>query len=144
MIDGAWLVLRAADLMLALQAAGIAIFGAAYRPRLSSARAAVAAAGVRSALGALGVLVAEVLFAPAHLAGDWTSLGDLSATRLALASPAGAALLARLAGAACIAGALPGSGTARRSLGLAGAAAIVGSFALTGHTAVHERRLWLA
>jgi putative copper export protein len=142
MIDGTWLVLRAADLMLALQAAGIAIFAAAYGSRLSSARVAVAAAGVRCALAALGVLVAEVLFEPSHLAGDWEA--DLTATRLALASPAGAALLSRVAGAACIACGLHASGAPRRSLALAGAVAIVGSFALTGHTAVHERRLWLA
>ena len=32
MIDGAWLVLRAAGLVLALQAAGIALFSAAVRP----------------------------------------------------------------------------------------------------------------
>jgi len=144
MIDGTWLVLRAADLMLALQAAGIAIFGAAYGARLSSARAAVTADGVRCALTALGVLVAEVLLEPSHLAGDWAALGDLTATRLALASPAGAALLTRLAGAACIAFALQASAPARRSLALAGAVVIVGSFALTGHTAVHVRRLWLA
>jgi putative copper export protein len=61
-----------------------------------------------------------------------------------LASPAGAALLARLGGALCVALGLSGSAPARRRLALIGATAIVGSFALTGHTAVHPWRVLLA
>jgi putative copper export protein len=144
MIDGAWLVLRAAGLVLALQAAGSALFSAVFGPHLSSARAAVATAGARCARAALAVLFAQLLFEPVYLAGDWSALADAAALRLVLISPAGAALLTRLGGTLCIALALPAAGAARRRLALIGAAAIVASFALTGHTAVNAWRALLA
>jgi copper transport protein len=109
MIDGAWLVLRAAGLVLALQAAGSALFSVVFGRYLSSARAAVATAGARCAGAALAV-----------------------------------ALLTRLGGTLCIALAPPAGGPARRRLALIGAAAIIASFALTGHTAVNAWRALLA
>ena len=144
MIDGAWLVLRAAGLVLALQTAGIALFSAVFGRELTSARPAIATAGARCALAALAVLFAQLLFEPVYLAADWSALGDAAAQRLVIASPAGAALLARLGGALCVALGLSGRAPARRRLALIGATAIVASFALTGHTAVHPWRVLLA
>jgi copper resistance protein D len=144
MIDGAWLVLRAAGLVLALQAAGIALFSAVFDRYLSSARPALATFGARCALAALGVLLAQLLLEPVYLAGDWSALGDAAAQRLILASTAGAALLTRLGGTLCVALGLRAAGPAWRRLALIGAAAIVASFALTGHTAVHAWRPLLA
>jgi putative copper export protein len=144
MIDGAWLVLRAAGLVLALQAAGSALFSVVFGRYLSSARAAVATAGARCAGAALAVLFAQLLFEPVYLAGDWSALADAAALRLVLISPAGAALLTRLGGTLCIALAPPAGGPARRRLALIGAAAIIASFALTGHTAVNAWRALLA
>jgi copper resistance protein D len=143
MIDGVWLLLRAAGLILPLQAVGTALFTAAYGGQLVRSVRAVHAFGAHAVLWAIGVLAAQLLFEPAHLAGEWAGIVDPGLLRLFLASSAAAALALRLAGIVCIALALRGA-RARRLLAALGALLTVGSFLLVGHTAVDARRLLLS
>ena len=144
MIDGSWLILRVAGLVLAFQAAGAAIFAVLFGRRLTRSAPAIQRVGLRAALGALAVLVAQALFEPLHLAGDVSGLADAALLRLFLSSSAAAALLVRLAGIACVAWGLRRNTPRSQLLAVVGALATVSSFVLTGHTAVHPQRPLLA
>jgi putative copper export protein len=144
MTDLLWLVLRAVGLILTFQAAGGALFGAAFGRRLARAAPAVHRAGVRVTLAALAVLVLQCLFEPVHLAGDWSGLGDSAGLRLFLGTSAAVALGVRVAGVVCLALALRRGPPVARLPALLGALIAVGSFLLTGHTSVAPQRPWLA
>ncbi|HEY0767082.1 MAG TPA: CopD family protein, partial [Steroidobacteraceae bacterium] len=139
-----WFVLRAAALVLLFQAAGAALFIAAFAQGLTRSAPAIRRTGVRAAAGALIVLAAQYLFEPVHMAGEWGGFADASLHRLILTSSTGAALAVRVAGLAGVAIGLRGDGLAARTTGLAGSFAAVSSFLLTGHTALDAHRLWLA
>jgi putative copper resistance protein D len=144
MSELAWVALRAASLVLLLQAAGAALFTAAFAHRLQHSSPAIRRTGARAAAGALAVLAAQYLFEPVHLAGEWAGIADASLHRLVLSSSTGAALAVRAAGVAGVALGLRHDGWAARSAGVAGGLAALSSFALTGHTALDEHRLLLA
>jgi len=144
MTELAWVTLRAASLVLLFQAAGAALFTAAFAHRLERAAPAIRRTGVRAAAGALAVLAAQYLFEPVHLAGEWAGIADASLHRLVLTSSTGAALAVRAAGLAGVAIGLRRAGLAAHSAGVAGSLAALGSFALTGHTALDAHRLLLA
>jgi putative copper export protein len=144
MIEGSWLVLRAAGLVFSLQAAGAALFAALFGGRLSRSAPAVARVGVRAALAALAVLAAQALLEPVHLAGEVAGLGDVGLLRVFLASSVATALGVRIAGLVCVAIGLRRRAAGAQVLALAGSVATVGSFLLTGHTAVHSPRALLA
>ncbi len=102
MIDGTWLVLRAAGLVLALQAAGIAIFVRGLRPRPEQ-RARGGRDGRRTLRpGRTRRALRPAVIRAVYLAGDWPHWRS-ACKRLALASPAGAALSRGLGGALCVA-----------------------------------------
>jgi putative copper export protein len=143
MTDLAWVALRAASLVLLFQAAGAALFIAAFARRLTRSAPAIRRTGVRAAAAALMVLAAQYLFEPAHLAGEWAGIADASLHRL-VSSSTGAALAVRAAGLAGVALGLRRDGWAANTTGVAGSLAALGSFALTGHTALDAHRLWLA
>ena len=144
MIDGSWLVLRAAGLVLAFQAAGAALFVVLFGRRLTRSAPAIQRVGLRAALGALALLAAQVLFEPVHLAGDVSGLADAALLRLFLGSSAAAALLLRLAAIGCVAWSLRRYTPRSQPLAIIGALATVSSFLLTGHTAIHPQRPLLA
>jgi putative copper export protein len=144
MIDSAWLVLRAAGFVLLLQAAGAGLFLAAFGSRLTLSDLAIRRVGARAAVVAVAVLVAQYFFEPVHMAGEWSGISDPAVLRLASASSAGHALLLRMAALACVRLGLARQGAAWRLLALAGALAALGSFLLTGHTAVNPERAILA
>jgi putative copper export protein len=144
MTDLAWVALRAASLVLLFQAAGAALFTAAFAHRLTRSAPAIRRTGVRTAAGALTVLAAQYLFEPVHLAGEWAGIADASLHRLVLGSSTGAALAVRAAGLAGVAIGLRREGLAAKTTGIAGSLTAVGSFALTGHTALDAHRLVLA
>jgi putative copper export protein len=144
MTELAWVALRAASLVLLLQAAGAALFTAAFAHRLAHCAPAIRRTGVRAAAGALGVLAVQYLLEPVHLAGEWAGIADASLHRLVLSSSTGAALAVRAAALAGVALGLRHEGLAARSTAVAGSLAALSSFALTGHTALDEHRLLLA
>ena len=144
MIDWAWLVLRAAGLMLTFQAAGAALFEAAFAPQLGQARPAIRRAARRASLAALAVLAAQLLFEPVHLAGETSGLTDPRLLRLFLGSSAATAFAVRFLGIAAVAVGARQHARRAQVLGVAGALVAAGSFLLTGHTAVDRGRLLLA
>jgi putative copper export protein len=144
MIDGAWLVLRAAGLVLSLQAIGAALFAARVTRQLDRSMAVVRAGGQRAALAALAVLAAQLLVGPAELGGEAAALLDGFEVRLFLTTSTAAALLTRFAGAACLVAGLRTGARAPYPLAVAGSMLMIGSFILTGHTVAQPQRLALA
>ena len=143
MSELAWVALRAASFVLLLQAAGGALFVAAFAHGLTTAPAL--RRGVRQgALGALAVLAAQCLAEPVHLAGEWAGFSDRALWRLALDSTTGVTLVLRALGLATLAIALGRPGRGARSAALAGALVIIGSFLLSGHTVSAPQRPLLA
>ena len=145
MIEGIWLLLRAAGLVLSFQAAGAALFAALFgRDALAHSARTIRRGGARAALAALVLLAAQAVFEPVHLAGEASGLADATPWRLFLTSSTAAALLVRIAGLACVAVGLRLRARGSWALALAGSLAAVSSFLLTGHTSVHPERPWLA
>jgi copper resistance protein D len=145
MIDLTWLVLRAASLMLTFQAAGVALFIAAFAPVLADNGPGLNRLGRRAALAALTLLAAQALIEPLHFAGDWSGLGAAT-LRVFAASSAGLALCVCLFGMSCVALGLRRDGpvASGRALAALGSLLTVTSFLLTGHTVAHRERLLLA
>lgn len=144
MSELAWLVLRAAGFALLLQAAGAALFMAAFGTGLTRCAAAVRRTLRNTAIAALLVLAGQYLIEPVHLAGEWAGITDAALHHLVLTSASGATLALRAAGIVAVMAGLGFRGRAARAAALAGVAAVVGSFILTGHTAVHAHRVLLA
>lgn len=144
MIDGAWLVLRAAGLVLSLQAIGAALFSARFAWRLEVSSDVVRSSRRRAALAALAVLAAQVLIEPIELGGEAAALFDGAVVRLFLTTSAAAALLTRIVGAGCVMAGLRSQARRPYPLALAGSVLMIGSFLLTGHTVAQPRRLALA
>jgi putative copper export protein len=144
MIDGAWLVLRATGLVLSLQAIGAALFIARLTRQLDRSMTVVRAGGQRAALAALAVIGAQMLIGPVELGGEAAALLDGFEVRLFLTTSAAAALLTRLAGAACLVAGLRMGVRAPYPLAVAGSVLMIGSFTLTGHTVAQPHRLPLA
>ena len=142
MTELVWLVLRAAGFALLLQAAGAALFLAAFGTWLTDSAGAVRQTGRNTAIAALVVLAAQYLIEPVHMAGEWAGMTDVALHHLVLASATGATLALRAAAMVAIVGGLASHGRAARAA--AGVVAVVGSFILTGHTAVHPHRVLLA
>jgi putative copper export protein len=134
MIDGVWLALRAAGLVLLFQAAGAVLF-LESTPLSLAGVVPVRRRAERVALCALPVLAAQLLVEPAHLAGEWSGLGDLSLWRLALVR-VGPAIDARLAGLALVAFGLRAAGPRARWLALGGSLVALGSLVPGGHAAL--------
>jgi len=132
MTDGIWLVLRAAGLMLSLEATGIALFIALFASGPPPCRLAIVRRGRRLALACLALLVLQLSFEPVHLAGDWSGLADVTQWQLLASDSAALAFIVRLAGMVLIAVAL----TARAALAVtfAGVLLVVLSYLVTGHT----------
>ena len=139
MSEFAWVALRAAGLVLLLQAAGAALFcfGFARHVRVTPALRRTARA---AALAALAVVAAQCVMEPVHLAGEWGGATDASLWRLLGSSATGASLAARAAGAALLVVALSSAGPGAALLGLAAAVSVLGSFLLTGHTVTAAHR----
>jgi putative copper export protein len=144
MTDWLWLALRAAGLVLTLQAAGGALFSAGFGRRLAAAAPAIDGVRLRVTRAALAVLALQVLVEPVHLADDWSGLGDADLLRLFLGSSTATAMGVRFVGLTCLVLALRRPALYRDALSLGGALAVVASFLLTGHTSVDPQRLVLA
>lgn len=143
MIDALWLALQAAGLVVLLHACGAALFLAQFREAINVASLArLRRLALRVSGGALVVLLAQVLLAPAHLAGAWDGVADPALWHLALFSPGAVGAWLRLAG--LVAVVLSLARPARLvGLGLPGALAALSSFLVSGHTLVDSHRLAL-
>jgi copper resistance protein D len=132
MIDVLWLLLRAAGLILTLQGAGAALFGALFGSPLNpSSRGTIARLGRHLTLVALGLLLVQMAFEPAHLAGDWTGLVQRPLWHMLPQDSALHALLLRAGALLVIA---LGTPRAPRTSAAMGGLLLAASFLLTGHT----------
>jgi len=144
MIDLLWLALRAAGFVVFLGAAGAAVDLELFRGELSEPADALLRTHVRRwTLAALVLALAQGLFEPLRLAGDWDGIREGSLWRLAWASRVALGQWLRVTGPAVLLAGLRSRRPASRSLALAGAALILGAFLVMGHTvtAVHRALL---
>jgi len=146
MIDLTWLALRAVSLIVTFQAAGTALFVAAFAPALAHHQHELQRLGGRAALASLALLAAQALFEPLHLAGDWSGVGSAT-VRVFMSSSAALALCAALGGMALLTLTLRrrrALGRSGRTLAAIGSVVTLASFLLTGHTVAHRERAPLA
>ena len=135
-------IVRAGACVALLQAAGVVLFLWLFDAGLGSSSAGVRRLGVNSALAALPLLAAQVLLDAARMTGDFAGMLDGAMLRLALASGSGVARAVQLTGLALVASGLRRGRPPRAAL--AGVAAVIIAFLLSGHTAVHGQRWLLA
>lgn len=134
MSELAWVALRAAGLVLLLQAAGTTLFLAGFARQAAALDARIRRTGRVVALGALALIGAQCVMEPVHMAGEWAGTGDAGLWRLLFGSATGASLALRGAGATLLALTSCKAGRVPAGLAVAGVALILGSFLLTGHT----------
>jgi putative copper export protein len=137
-------VLRALSFVLLFQAAGIAIFVAAFGRRLASARSVVVHLGQISALAAIVLVAGHYALEAARMAGDMSGMLDPALQGMVWQSSSRAALVSRLVGLLLIAIGLQGTSRRWTSAAAAGAVLATGAFTLTGHTSVNLHRWALA
>lgn len=134
--------LRALAIAATLQAAGLAVFRAAFGTRAGASDLRMAGHARWIASGALVLVVASQLFEPARLMGSLSGVFDASLHALLLSSDLGAVFSMRLLGLLCVAiGCMRATDRQFGVLASAiGATFIAVSFSLMGHTAAHELR----
>ncbi len=144
-------LLRVLSLILVLQAAGAALFAALQGRDLSGSRRATRRLGRIAAIAGAVCVVGHLALQAGRLAGDLSGALDGSLLELEVNSRAGAAAGLCLLGLALIAVGLSFDGRAgraesgiSRTAAVVGAALVVASFALTGHTSVSPHRSILA
>ena len=135
-------IVRAAASIALLQAAGVVMFLWQFGAGLGPGGAVVRRLGMAAALLAVPLLAMQVLLDASRMTGDYAGMLDGEMLRLALGSGSGTAHAVQLAGLALVVQGLRRAGSSRTAM--AGAAALVVAFVLTGHTAVHGARWLLA
>jgi putative copper export protein len=137
-------VLRALGFVALFQAAGLAIFVAAFAATLATTGPVLRRFGMQMACAAAVLLVAQFALEPVRMAGDWTGIQDESLRSLALQSSLARASAWKLTGLVLALAGLYGRHRQANRLALLGALIALAGFVLTGHTAVHPLRIWLA
>jgi copper resistance protein D len=137
--------LRAIGFVALFQAAGAALFFALYEPHIPRTTADRLRAVARiAALVALVAAVLHYVLTPARMAGDFGSTFDPALESLLLRSDSGAAHIVRVVGLAILLLSLDRASRVNTWVACAGAALALLSFALMGHTVIHEQRWILA
>jgi copper resistance protein D len=144
MPDVVSVILRALSFVLLFQAAGVAIFVAAFGGRLASSWQAVRRLGQAAAIAAIVLVAAHYGLEAARMAGEMSGMWDPTLQGMAWNSPARAALICRLLGLLLIAVGLQGASARWTVVAVAGAVLATGAFTLTGHTSVNVHRWALA
>ncbi|MEP7243500.1 MAG: CopD family protein [Gammaproteobacteria bacterium] len=132
--DVASVVVRALSFICALQAAGAALFLAAFGRVLVAATATIQKFGIRSALAAMVLVSLHYGLEAARMAGDLAGVTDLSLQKLVLSSTTSEAAAVRLLGLVLIAFGLRGQQRMLQVCSVTGAFLVALSFALMGHT----------
>jgi putative copper resistance protein D len=142
--DAVVLGLRALAFVAVFQAAGTAIFLALFARELDASAHAIRTLAKTAALAAVVLTALHHVLIPARLAGTFAATLDPSLTDLVLQSNIGPAHAVRLAGLALLAVSLDQATRPHVIASLIGAGLALLSFALMGHTTIHELRLVLA
>jgi copper resistance protein D len=140
--DALSVILRAASLVLVLQASGTAMFLVLFARDLGSLRERLSSSAV--ALCAIGVVLAQYALEAARLSGELSGVFDPALQRMVLASPTALVAALRTGALVLVIVSLRRAGRMQRVLAFAGGAIVVASFALVGHTTVHRARAALA
>lgn len=134
-------LLRAASLLLSLQAAGVALFTAFFASLLVQSRAALVRGALRLAAAAGLVLLASLAAEPVRLAGDLEGIVDPALYRMVLHSALGVAFALRLLALLCAAvtlwlsrDALAAVQPAAKVAACLAVGVTAAAFAVTGHT----------
>jgi putative copper export protein len=137
------IALRAASFVAIFAASGAALFLALFARALDTALEPIRTRARAAALAALLLGVAYYVLIPARLAGSFGATFDPTLDALVSESSVGPAHAVRFVGLALLLVSLDEQTAPKRAASLAGAALALGSFALTGHTTIHEWRVAL-
>ena len=129
--------------MAVLQAAGVSLFVVAFGRHLTESTGSIRRAGQWSVFVASVLLVGQFAIEAARMADDWAGVANPALQRLAMASPGGAVLVARIVGLGLVSLGLRFHVSHGWELSVPGAVLIGGSFALMGHTFEHPLRALL-
>jgi putative copper resistance protein D len=142
-LDLVSVVLRAAAFIAALQAAGLAWFVASCRRAEAAAAPSLDGLLRVSALVALVLVLTHRALDAGRLAGEWSGIVDAHLQSVVWSRRPGLSSLTCAVGLWVLAVAGGGSKRWSATVGSVGAVAVIGSFALTGHTteAAHAGRL---
>ena len=142
--DAVVLGLRALAFVAVFQAAGAAIFLWLFARELDASATAIRNQAKAAALAAVVLTALHHVSIPARLAGTFAATFDPSLADLVLQSNLGPAHAVRFAGLALLAVSLDQATRPHVIASLVGAGLALLSFALMGHTTIHELRLVLA
>ena len=142
--DAVVLGLRALAFVAVFQAAGAAIFLWLFARELDASAEAIRTLAKTAALAAVVLTALHHVLLPARLGGTFAATFDPSLGELVLQSNIGPAHAVRLAGLALLAVSLDQATRPHVVASLVGASLALLSFALMGHTTIHELRLVLA
>ena len=142
--DAVVLGLRALAFVAVFQAAGAAIFLSLFARELDGSVQAIRTLAKTAALAAVVLTALHHVLIPARLAGTFAATFDPSLGDLVLQSNIGPAHAVRLAGLALLAVSLDRASRPHMIGSLIGAGLALFSFALMGHTTIHDLRLVLA
>jgi putative copper resistance protein D len=142
--DAVVLGLRALAFVAVFQAAGAAIFLSLFARELAASAQSIRTLAKTAALAAVVLTALHHVSIPARLAGTFAATLDPSLSDLVLQSSIGPAHAVRLAGLALLAVSLDQATRPHMIASLIGAGLALFSFALTGHTTIHDLRLVLA
>jgi putative copper resistance protein D len=144
LVDWVSVAARLASLVLALQAAGAAIFLVLFRREVVAAEAAIVRLGRASAAFAFMMVAAHYALEAGRLAGSLTGVLDGDLQRLMLGTTSAASAGLRLVGLALLAAALWMPAAYRNGMRMMlGAFLVAASFAFTGHTVTHPPQIAL-
>lgn len=138
------IALRALAFVCLFAAAGTALFLAMFCRELAAALAPIRTLARATTLAALVIGAAYYLLIPARLGGSFAATFDPALETLLADSNVGPAHAVRFVGLAMLLVSLDEQTLLKRIGSVAGAGLALGSFALTGHTAIHEWRALLA
>jgi putative copper resistance protein D len=125
---------RVAAFVAALQTAGMALFLTLHRATVRTRLPNLVALARVTAVAGLVLMLCHQALEAARLAGEWPGLWDLDVERANWHRTAGASALVAALGLALMGCGLGSRRAGVRALAVVGAAAVAGSFALTGHT----------
>ena len=141
--DTVSVILRSASFIALFQAAGMVLFIAMFGRRLEASLPALRRITTLTAIAAAAFLIGQYALEAARMADDMAGIADPSLQMLAMHSASSAVLVLRLLGLSVIVGAL-GRGDLGMTVSVIGAAGVIASFLLIGHTAAHPFRWALA
>ena len=141
--DTVSVILRSASFIALFQAAGMVFFIAMFGRRLEASLPALRRITKLTAIAAAAFLIGQYALEAARMADDMAGIADPSLQMIAMHSASSAVLVLRLLGLSVIVGAL-GRSDMGMTVSVIGAAGVIASFLLIGHTAAHPLRWALA